>query len=197
MKISPPVLGFRSSHTMIQRDGHSFKQSSVLWLCDWRKPGNLTSFTSPSALLRVAFLLFNFGVFGSLTVDIHFWTSHLFSLCNQWKELDICHSSHLKITPVCLFYCSANMMTPTTGIIFHWVFNSHLQLLVGRLLKKEILFLSSTCVLLYSELLLLYQFSQGETLNYTCKLFADDVQQTKEEKEIGSHLNDCLQCLLK
>lgn len=52
-------------------------------------------------------------------------------------------------------------------------------------------------VLLYSELSLSYEISQGETLNYTYKLFADDLQQTKEEKEIGSHLNDYLQCLLK
>lgn len=84
-------------------------------------------------------------------------------------------------------------MNPNSGIIFHWVLNSHLQPLIGKLLSKGSFFPSPVFhILLYRELSLPYCFTQGETLTYTYKLFADDLQQTKEEKEIVSHLKDYL-----
>lgn len=84
-----------------------------------------------------------------------------------------------------LLLCKYDKMTSTVGILFHCVFNSHLQLLVGRLLSKWIFFSPPMfCVLLYSELSPSYQISQGETLNYTNKLF--DLQQTKEENKLAA-----------
>lgn len=101
---------------------------------------------------------------------------------------------------VCLFYCSPNMMRWILPLIlFFTEYLIHISNLwsVSYLAKGFCFFpLPVFHILLYRGLSLPY-CSQGETLNYTYKLFADDLQQAKEEKEIGSHLNDYLQCLLK
>lgn len=197
--VSPPGLCYRSLHAMIHREGYFFKPSCILWLFDWRKPENLISLIA-STTPRVAFLLFNFE---SVTVDIHFWASHLFSLCSQWKELDVgrepCFSPRYKnITSndkslLCvsvLLPSKCKEINPTLGVTFHWP-------LISKVPSKGILFLSPACVLHFIIWGTVTDIWLQLGRNYTYKLFADDLQQTGEAKEIGSHLNDDLQNLLK